>query len=115
MDNDDKKSEMQDKLLRESFQHMMSRYEAPDFTTAVMSRVSSPFIRHRLTLWLVKHAAVLGLMIFVAGLVVAVLAVTSISQLEFSITLPAVSEAAALWGIPIAVLITLGVWQMETA
>lgn len=101
--------------LRESYQHMLYQAPQPDMISTIMSRVENVPAPNRSLIWILKYGGLLGAVIFAVGLSVVFVAFSDSASTPFTFSAPELDGSWALWGLPVVILIGVGIWRMETA
>ena len=101
--------------LRELYQATENSAASQDLTSAIMNRVALAPAPNRALFWILKYGGLLGTAIFLLGLSTVMIAFSGSSPVSFTFTAPDIDGTIALWGIPVMILIGVGIWRMETA
>ncbi|MCX6139864.1 MAG: hypothetical protein NTX15_03385 [Candidatus Kapabacteria bacterium] len=101
--------------LREAYRRMSQEATSPDMVSIVMNRVAGSPAPNRTLLWVLKYGGLVGLAIFVMGLTATCAFFYTSGSVSFTFTVPVQDGYGSLWGLPILVLIGVGIWRMETA
>lgn len=101
--------------LRESYQHMLYQAPQPDMISTIMSRVENAPAPNRSLIWILRYGGLLGAVIFAVGLSVVFVAFSDSASTSFTFSAPELDGSWALWGLPVVILIGVGIWRMETA
>lgn len=101
--------------LRFAYQHMSTQMNHPDMISSIMHRVETAPAPNRALLWILKYGGLIGTFIFVLGLSTVLVVFSDSASPTFTFTAPTVDSTLALWGLPVMILIGVGIWRMETA
>lgn len=104
-----------DKRLRNAYQQMSGSGSPRDLTSMIMTRVAQAPAPNRALFWILKYGGLLGTLIFVLGLTTVLMTFSDAGAPSFTLTPPDIDGTVALWGLPVVILIGVGIWRMETA
>lgn len=104
-----------DKRLRNVYQQLSGSDSPRDLTSAIMTRVAHAPAPNRALFWILKYGGLLGTMIFLLGLTTVLIAFSDVGIPTLTFTAPSIDGTLALWGLPVVILIGVGIWRMETA